>query len=132
MKSLLTVLVLALSAGIASAHPHEHGRGEGGGTRLTGPDDYYNYDYACHIAEGVDLFINAKPHVKVGLDYYDPRGYGKVHHRYLTVKYDHQAGASDFYQITYDGDCPHAAYLEMGDWVRIWDMHGNVISECAP
>ena len=42
MKSLLAVLIVALSSGMVWANDLEKGRGEDGGTTMTPPDQYYN------------------------------------------------------------------------------------------
>lgn len=129
MKLLLAVFV-TLSSGMVWAMGDDQRRDEGDArTGLTSPNDYYNADLKCSIMDGVAMYINLAPALKLSVSAYHAKA-NKVFSRYLHLTYDHQIGDSHFYRIESTHECGHVAYLEMGYGARIWDGQGNVISTC--
>lgn len=142
MKRMLAALVLLASttAFAHSGHGHDHDGQVGGQemigegrTGLTEPNDYYNPDYTCKIRDGFDMYLNMKPRLKLSASVFHqaPGQVGKVYTRYLHLDYSHQSNESEFYRIETYHECSNYM-LEIGNYVRIWDGNGNIVSTCGP
>lgn len=132
MKSLLAVLLLALSSGMvwAGGASEKVGDDAEGGYGRNPPGAYYNPDYHCHVSDNLSFYVHKEPYERLSYSYYSAK-HNKVYTRYVPIRYHHTAGDARFYAIKSDMYCSNMYYLEMGPNVRIWDGEGNVVVTCV-
>lgn len=115
MKSILVLLALALSPLCASA----------------AANDYYNPDYKCSIRDGVTVYVNVSPNLKVSVTSYNSRS-NKVFTDYLSVGYLGQTcDGIYYYGLENKLNDPSISYLQISSaGINVLDVKGALVSEC--
>ncbi len=134
MKSLLAVLLIAVSSGMVWANnggsgSEKSGEDADGGNGRNPPGAYYNPDYHCRVNDYLSFYVHKEPNQRLSYNYYSAKR-NKVYQNYVPLRYSHTTGDSNFYTIQGDHYCGHAYMLEMGPQTRIWDDEGNVVVNC--
>lgn len=123
MKSIIAILVIALSSFAATATEAE------GGTGLSRPGDYYNPDYKCSVKDGMTLYINVQPVFELSATVYSPRT-GKVNTTFLDLYFHGQNETTRYYQIENALNDSDVGFLGMDSGISVYSTSGQLISVC--